>query len=294
MITYNHYSMIHEIWTEITQSLWNGVMYFTLGACLIYPMYYIHCYYIEPPDEKINVQTPLEKYLEERKNDFLFQIKHYDENKEMYNKNIQPIFYDHDAFQNEIKKTNNCLEDVWKHRILFEYTPSGNVYMYYDAYRKAFTYYADKNMSYLILNAVAMKYIRIFYCFDFFIDNQVLPDTHINPFNSMEEEQDKKEKQKKEDKKKEMGINFDGAPFLKPKKKESAAKPNENSDKNEEKQAVNSKIIYRNIFKFNGTFRYTDILEQPKPVQNIVSSNNILFGMGEAPKSYKDFKLNRM
>ena len=278
--------MSEEVLTEIIDSWWNGLMYFTLGAFLIYPMYLIHYYYIDTPDETIHVQNPMEKYLTERKQDFMMQVQSYDSRKDYYNGNIQPVFYDYDAYHAEIKKNDNYLENVWKRRILFEHTPVGNIYMFYDAYRKAFSYYADKNVSYLLLNAVAMKYVKVFNCFDFFVDNQVLPDTHICPFNVMEEKQEKKEKQKKESKKKEMGINFEGAPFLKPKKKESE------TQNQKEKVTEKEKVIYRNIFKYNGTFRYIDVLEQPKPIAN--DSPNLLLSMGEAPKSYKDFKMKRL
>jgi len=283
--------MIHPILTEIYDSLWNGFFYFTMGACLIYPMYLIHYYYIEPPDELLYGPKPMEKYLTERNQDFMMQVQSYDSRKDYYNGNIQPVFYDYDAYHAEIKKNDNYLENVWKRRILFEHTPVGNIYMFYDAYRKAFSYYADKNVSYLLLNAVAMKYVKVFNCFDFFVDNQVLPDTHICPFNVMEEKQEKKEKEKKESKKKEMGINFEGAPFLKPKKKESETQnQKEKTTEDDKSKPPKNKLIYRNIFKYNGTFRYIDVLEQPQ--QN--NTPELLLDMGETPKSYKDFKMKRL
>ena len=108
----------------------------------------------------------------------------------------------------------------------------------------------------------------------------------------MDELQEKKEKQKKEDKKKQMGINFEGATFLKPKKKESEIQNQKEKTTEKDKVTEKEKVIYRNIFKYNGTFRYIDVLEQPKPIAN--DSPNLLLSMGEAPKSYKDFKMKRL
>lgn len=46
--------------------------------------------------------------------------------------------------------------------------------MFYDAYKMGFSYYSDQNtISYDILNAAAMKYVTIFRCRDFFIDETI-------------------------------------------------------------------------------------------------------------------------
>jgi hypothetical protein len=43
--------------------------------------------------------------------------------------------------------------------------------MNYDVYRAGFAYYSDNNsLNYDLLNAVAMKYVKIFHCLDFFMD----------------------------------------------------------------------------------------------------------------------------
>jgi len=88
------------------------------------------------------------------------------------NKNINPIFYNkktYDDYMNIEKESK--LEQQWKKRILLEYTPRGNVSMYYDPYKMGFKYSSDqKIISYELLNACAMKYVKLFQCRDFFMD----------------------------------------------------------------------------------------------------------------------------
>ena len=65
----------------------------------------------------------------------------------------------------------NYLEKKWKTRVLIEYTPRGNIIMYYNPYKMGFSYYCDSTgIPYPILNAVAMKFVIMFNCRDFFID----------------------------------------------------------------------------------------------------------------------------
>jgi hypothetical protein len=97
------------------------------------------------------------------------------------NSSIQSVFYDSDSYKNAIAAANNELENYWKRRILFENTPRGNIIMHYDAFKLGFTYYSDTSgLPYSLLNAVAMKYVRIYKCRDFFVDTQITP--HPSPF----------------------------------------------------------------------------------------------------------------
>ena len=92
------------------------------------------------------------------------------------NANIDPIFYDKKEFSTCVMEADNHLEKIWRTRIIFENTPRGNVIMFYDAYKLGFSFFCDQNVvSYDILNAVAMKYVRIFNCYDFFIDDSITP-----------------------------------------------------------------------------------------------------------------------
>ena len=75
------------------------------------------------------------------------------------------------------------LEKIWRTRILFESTPRGNIFMFYDAYKLGFSFYCDqKTVSYDILNAAAMKYVTLFRCRHFFIDESVVAKEHTSPF----------------------------------------------------------------------------------------------------------------
>lgn len=260
---------------------------FFLGGLLI-PVWFVYEHYFKP--ESIELKEPISpeiKYMDKNYCDFMDQVNGYEINQKEYNRNIQPEFYDYDEYNRIVKEEENVLETTWKQRILFENTPKGNVCMYYDAYRKAFAYYSDTKMNYPLLNAVAMKYIKKYYCFDFFVDSQVLPENIVSPFTKMEQEQEKKEKLKKEEKRKELGIDFKDAPFLKPKKKEPEPGKNESNEKEEEKEKKTNEIIYKNVFKYCGTFRYCELLSQPKTE----TKPNILIDMGEVPMSYKDFKM---
>jgi len=91
-----------------------------------------------------------------------------DQNK---NRTIDPIFYNIDAYRQSLEDPKNEHEKQWRSRVLVEYTPVGNIIMNYDVYRAGFAYYSDNNsLNYDLLNAVAMKYVKIFHCLDFFMD----------------------------------------------------------------------------------------------------------------------------
>lgn len=100
-----------------------------------------------------------------------------------FNKNIHPIFYNKKEYNEYMQEMNTDLEKEWKSRILLEYTPRGNVLMFYDAFKMGFSYYSDeKTISYDVLNSVAMKYVTMYRCLDFFVDESVVPKDKISPF----------------------------------------------------------------------------------------------------------------
>jgi len=47
---------------------------------------------------------------------------------------------------------------------VMEYTPNGNVIMFYDVVRETFTYYADNSIPYRYLQVLARKYVCTFNC----------------------------------------------------------------------------------------------------------------------------------
>jgi hypothetical protein len=114
-------------------------------------------------------------------------LRTYDKTIDM-NVNIEPIFYNKQKFSECMREENNPLESRWKKNLLYEYTPRGSVIMYYDVYKGGFAYYADQNyIPYSILNAMAMKYVVVYFCRDFFVDDSIikvpsgLADSPIDP-----------------------------------------------------------------------------------------------------------------
>lgn len=148
-------------------------------------------------EEKDDIPPPPD-YLQITKDNF---VKSYE--KEGFNENIQPEFYDKEQYNETIVQKDNILDSSWKARILFENTPQGLVIMFYHAYKQGFAYYSDTNISYPYLNAVAMKYVTRFYCRDFFIDDSIIPKDHSSPFLHIHEiEKDEKSTKPKIDVKK--------------------------------------------------------------------------------------------
>ena len=98
-------------------------------------------------------------------------LRTYDKTIDM-NVNIEPIFYNKQKFSECMREENNPLESRWKKNLLYESTPRGSIIMYYDVFKSGFAYYADQNsIPYSILNAVAMKYVVVYFCRDFFVDD---------------------------------------------------------------------------------------------------------------------------
>ena len=123
------------------------------------------------------VKNPTQLYIDKYKDKFELSYKN-----GKFNQNIEQEFYDKEKYNQIIETKDNILEQSWKKRILFENTPQGNVIMFYDAYKLSFSYYADNNIPYNILNAVAMKYVLTYFCRDFFIDKYLIPLKHTSPF----------------------------------------------------------------------------------------------------------------
>ena len=117
-----------------------------------------------------------------------------------WNLNIDPVFYSKEKYVDLLKNEDNALEKEWKKRILIEYTPRGNVFMFYDPYKLGFSYYCDQYAPHNILNAVAMKYVLKFQCRDFFMDEYVVHESSASPLlNLVIEEKKVKENQDKLD-----------------------------------------------------------------------------------------------
>jgi hypothetical protein len=138
-----------------------------------------------------------EKYIEKQTSDFLRIFLLTEEERREWNGNIDKSCYSLESFQELIKEETNELELEWKRRLLIESTPRGNIIMFYDMFKQAFAYVSDQHMNYPILNACAMKYVRMYRCIDFFVDGNILPDNVVSPFVLLQEEAEKREKENK-------------------------------------------------------------------------------------------------
>ena len=130
-----------------------------------------------------------------------------------WNSNLDPIFYQMKNYDQMIIQECNEFENMWKKRILMEHTPIGNVIMYYNVYKKGFSYYSDVHITYPLLNIIAMKYVRIFFCRDLFIDDLLTPIDNPSPLIALEKEYEKETEKKEKEKKK--GINNEKKPLIK-------------------------------------------------------------------------------
>lgn len=137
--------------------------------------YYLY-FFNKPPliDDSANPAIVLLKYENKEARRFLAT---YEFPKDKFNTNIDAIFYRPPAELSALlEDKNNYLEKKWKQKVLFENTPRGLIIMYFDAYKLGFCYYCDQAcIPYSLLNAVAMKYVRIFFCRDLFIDDKHIP-----------------------------------------------------------------------------------------------------------------------
>jgi hypothetical protein len=144
--------------------------------------YFLHIYsqYIKkhvlasplpPPNE-------LENYTEKRKREFSkFSTTTNDPSL-----HIDPLFYSKEKYRESILlNPRNPIEELWKSRVLYESTPRGNIIMYYDAYKMGFSYHCDTNgLPYSFLNLIAMRYVSVFKCLDFFVDTEVFESPLVN------------------------------------------------------------------------------------------------------------------
>jgi hypothetical protein len=126
-----------------------------------------------PPPSTISSLS--DEYIKKHTASFL---KSYEQNdSSIMNENIEKCFYDQKLHAKAVEKEDNELEKTWRRRIMIENTPRGNVVMHYDAFKQGFVYYSDNsNIPYFVINAVIMKYVLMYRCRDFFLDDQITPE----------------------------------------------------------------------------------------------------------------------
>jgi hypothetical protein len=247
----------------------------------------------EPP----RIETILEaskKYISKMNEKFMKTI-HEDKDNKKWNTNMPTIVYSKKEYQGIAETENNHIEKLWKTRILFETTPRGNICMYYDIYKMGFTYYSDTtSIDYHILNSVAMKYVLLFRCLDFFVDNEVTPNDKCSPLIDIHfTEETKPTKNETTEEKAEKDImrnKLKDAPFIKYKKT-----TNDTSQKQPKKQEVKEYI--RNRFIYLGKMANYSFLQKPEknktPMKFTSKYLDDLEGEDNVQKrvlNYRDFK----
>lgn len=246
------------------------IMTFLLGGSLL-TSFLLQWYFAPFSKQKksLLLDSPETVYIQQQKTALLRFLKLQD-----CNANVEASFYDNEKYNKIVAEKENVLEVAWKQRILYESTPMGNVIMYYDAYKKAFSYYADVSISYGVLNAVAMKYVMVYRCGDFFIDNAIT--VKESPF-AHDHEMDVVAKTKKNDK-----FDVRKGPFARLKKSQDNKTLPEK--KKEEKDVAIQKNVVKNKFVFLGKSRDFDFLKRGVSTTKKETTTFTL------PLKYGDFK----
>ena len=180
--------------------------------------------------------------------------------------------------------------------------------MYYNSFKRGFAYYSDQQgVPYVILNTMAMKYVRVFQCRDLFMDDKVTPEDSPSPFIQIYKDDEKNAlKLKIEETPVEQRIDRDmlkSGPFAKLKKY------NMMTEENNYKQSADMKEIFDkstkpvlienniNRFLYMGKFTNFSLLQRAPNKKNVMINNNqydyMFKGEHELQKevlSYSDFK----
>ena len=233
----------------------------TVSLCGIYQIRKIYHKYFDKKKIISLYRDPIYEYIQKNTTRFQHVIAN-NSNSNSLNDNIENVIYIKDEFFYILSNPKNHLEKLWKQRILIENTPRGNIYMYYDIFKQGFAYYSDQTgIPYPILNAVAMRYVTVFHCMDFFFDESSLPAGMTSPLIKIFIEDDDAEKKKKKDKMDSLQINMKNAPFAKFKTYSTENK------KTNQVNNVQSSTIYGNGLSRVGAF-YTRFF-QNKIVSNL-------------------------
>lgn len=256
---YLHYSL--------NRNDYNSLFYFLFVMAFIY-LYKLGLYSRKIFKEEIKYNS----YDEEKKK----FLKLFEKDSTFVNSNINPDIYIYEKYQNMLNDQSNIDEKLWKSRVLIDYNEKTNIIMFYDIFKHSFSYFADFNLNYNNLNQTAMKYVRTFFCRDFFIDNTITPENFNSPFIKNIEDILKKENQDKEAKKKKLNIQLDSDVFLKKKPENKKIENKKNDDKDDK-----ISTIYRNNFCYCGKIlNFSPIIKT-----NFKDKKKI---------SYKDFKMNKL
>ena len=258
-----------------------------IGVSITCASYFIFRHFSQNKQPIVEEEEKLsheEEYILQQKNAFVSTYSgnlHCDK----HNQNIEKAFYNKEEYKNAVSEKDNMLESTWKSRILYESTPRGNIAMHYDAYKHAFAYCSDVSISYSILNAVAMKYVRVFSCRDFFLDDWIIPNGNKTPFLTIHNLDESKKKEPKIDVKKGPFAKLKKYTGDKPNERKSNERKNTDGKPNEAKSVEN---ITQNKFIFLGKMYNFSILNK-KGLENVKLSPQTQI-VSDKPMKYSDFK----
>lgn len=212
-------------------------------------------------------------YIEKKIN----KLQNFLKNPEKINKNMKSNYYNIEEFSNDMD-----IENEWKRKIAIIYTPLGNIFMYYNVYKLAFSYYSDQNIPFPLLNAAAIDYVINYNCLDFLADEENLNNYNnifLNNLKNFHDSSNGKTKKKF----------LENDVFVKSKSKNE--KKQEEEEKKEGKEEENEKNYFKNKFINCGKFSMIDIFKKKKapPFQvnsELLNSLNTQLNI----ISYKDYK----
>jgi len=287
---------------QFHRSFVGGVGVFLLYHSIFYLYDLVQCVYTflfkESVNESIRSKSTeelrIEKRVQQFKDSFLDKTTN-------YNENIDPVLYDRETYDQLIQCEENHLEQAWTKRILMEITPRGNCIMRYNVYKLAFEYYADSYIPYALLNTMAMKYVLVYRCRDFFVDEHCLPEGFpsglTESIHKYEEAKKQKQKQENADKHKNTASSAQlSGPFLRSKatkeKSKEVPNPDKPPNKSDEKSADkrDDKII--NKFSYMGKLVNFSMLVKPKKVNQLNGFKTEL--LADNNLSYEEYKKRKL
>jgi hypothetical protein len=243
---------------------------------------YINKFYYKEKENIVEIEKPRLFTIDDVNNQFMENekekfIQMFSNITIKWNENVDPEFYNIELYKKTIEFENSTFEMKWKKRTLFQNTPRGNIIMYYDVYKKGFAYYCDQqSIPYIVLNTLAMKYVRWFRCRDLFIDDSV--DSQCSPscLIQLEKEEEKKEGVEKKKTHETSGLKekLKCGPFAKLKKYN-------NSTQKIEDVSQTTKPKTENIVKNKNRFLYMGKILNYSFIEKIINKpkiNSILFG----------------
>ncbi len=270
-------------------SLFMGTAIVTLSPPLRQVLLHLWEFFCNERNTVEPVKNEIDRILEETMDKF---AKSFDnDNAVDYNQNIDPIVYDREKLGEQLQNENNVLEAPWNTRMMMETTPRGNLIMKYNLYKHAFEYYADNHIPHTLLNVAAMRFVLMYRCRDFFVDENYLPKDRKSKLTEaiQKYEESKKKKNAADNKSGREKTDLKNGPFLKPKKVTvTTTTTNPVNPEWTEKKKPEEKTI--NKFSYMGKLVNFSFLKKPKPIHTMNGfETKQLFDFGKK-LSYEEYK----